>query len=521
MMQNRCHIVIHARIFPIGYNNFIGLVSRRSRWPLDNQWGRIVTSSRWRIIGPFVGLGVFFGLLGLLMAVSLLSQQAKFSRVLRDRVAGQHAAVELEECVCDVIALLKDRAESVESLHLRLDRHLSALRLHADEPDEIDLTTQIENSLDEYRRLWSQLPPSTQPERELAVEHIIRFLERQLVKPCQEFESFNTRLIESAASDHQSALRWLAWGMAGIAALAMAMGTLIGYGITRAMRRTIGRLAVQIQDAAGKMGDAPRIVITEGSDVQELHAQVDRLSIRIETVVQELQQRQREVLRAEQLAAVGQLAAGVAHEIRNPLTSIKMLVQAGLEDGVLPAEDLRVIEPEVRRMERSLQTFLDFARPPKPERRRTGLNDIVRHVIGLIQGRAAKQRVQLTTMLPDEEVWLIADAQQLQQVLINLALNSLDEMPHGGGIQFAVHTFQNEAIIQVADDGPGLSREIASRLFEPFASSKSTGMGLGLVISRRIVEDHGGTITAANRSQVGALMTVRLPGCLEPQCPPC
>jgi two-component system sensor histidine kinase HydH len=261
--------------------------------------------------------------------------------------------------------------------------------------------------------------------------------------------------------------------------------------------------------------------VTEESDVQELHDQVDRLSARIEAVVQELQQRQREVLRAEQLAAVGQLAAGVAHEIRNPLTSIKMLVQAGLEDGALPAEDLRVMEPEVRRMERSLRTFLDFARPPRPERRPTSLNEVVQHTVGLIQGRAAKQRVEVSTDLPPEGVWLIGDGQQLEQVLINLTLNSLDVMPSGGALKVSLRSTPTEAVIEVADVGPGLSPEVLERLFHPFVSSKPTGLGLGLVICRRIVEDHGGTVNAANGPNGGAVFTVRLPRTEDDACRPC
>jgi hypothetical protein len=121
-------------------------------------------------------------------------------------------------------------------------------------------------------------------------------------------------------------------------------------------------LAVQIQDAAGKMGDAPRIVITEGSDVQELHAQVDRLLdsdrrrwSRNSSNANEKSSAPNNSLRSGNWRPVWLMKSVTP-------TSIKMLVQAGLEDGVLPAEDLRVIEPEVRRMERSLQTFLDFAR---------------------------------------------------------------------------------------------------------------------------------------------------------------
>src|SRR5439155_11306425 len=132
------------------------------------------------------------------------------------------------------------------------------------------------------------------------------------------------------------------------------------------------------------------VVLAEGDDFASLDRQVKDLVGQVVQVVEKLQQREREVLRAERLAAVGQLAAGVAHEIRNPLTSIKMLVQTGRESGPggLADEDLGVIEQEIRRLERSLQTFLDFARPPRLERSRRDLVPLVEHTLNLLRGRA-------------------------------------------------------------------------------------------------------------------------------------
>src|SRR4029077_11625696 len=123
--------------------------------------------------------------------------------------------------------------------------------------------------------------------------------------------------------------------------------------------------------AASRNGPDFLITLDEQTDLPELHRQMQGVLEEVQRVVEQLQQREREVLRAEQLAAVGQVAAGVAHELRNPLTSVKMLVQTGLEGPTpagLPPEDLAIIEHEVRRMEGCIQTFLDFARPPTAER---------------------------------------------------------------------------------------------------------------------------------------------------------
>src|SRR5439155_9204155 len=139
------------------------------------------------------------------------------------------------------------------------------------------------------------------------------------------------------------------------------------------LRHSIGQLSISIHDAAGRLNrELGSVRLKEEGDLPAVHRQMQGLIAEISRTVEQLQQREHEVLRAEQLAAVGQIAAGVAHELRNPLTAIKMLVQATREEvetrGLVP-EDLQIIELEIRRMERCLQTFLDFARPPKPEYR--------------------------------------------------------------------------------------------------------------------------------------------------------
>ena len=217
----------------------------------------------------------------------------------------------------------------------------------------------------------------------------------------------------------------------------------------------------------------------------------------------------------EQMAAIGQVAAGVAHEIRNPLTSIKGLVQVNLREAVargLPIEDLRVIDHEVRRMERTLQTFLDFARPPRPDRRRLDVTVVVDRVYALVGGRARKQGVILRCPRPDDAIWLDGDQDQLQQLLLNLVLNALDAMPAGGAVEIDFRPpLDGYVEILVRDTGPGITIDILPKVFETFVSSKETGLGLGLPLSRRIAEDHGGTLTAFNLPGKGACFALRLP----------
>jgi signal transduction histidine kinase len=223
----------------------------------------------------------------------------------------------------------------------------------------------------------------------------------------------------------------------------------------------------------------------------------------------------KQLLRAEQMMAVGQVAAGVAHELRNPLTSIKGLVQVNLRElGArgMPVDDLEVIEHEIRRMEKTLQTFLDFARPPKPERQLQDLAPLVERVMAVVGGRARKQTVMLRYLPAKSPVRAEVDSDQIQQLLLNLILNALDAMPHGGTIEIDLHTPQDGFLeLYVRDTGPGIAPHILTKVFETFVSSKETGVGLGLPLSRRIAENHGGTLTAYNLPDRGACFLLRLP----------
>jgi signal transduction histidine kinase len=446
-------------------------------------------------------------------AAYLLREQIHIAGVLRENVASRRAAVELEECLHALIAQETAHVEEVSALHARAQGHLRTLREVADEPEEERLLSELESAFARYLDTWRAMPPPGQPGHEAAFREASRFLDTDVLKPCQELRRYTGRRLQETTDHHELVLRQLAWGMAVVGGLGGFAGLVLGYGVARGLTRSLRRLHVQVRDAAGKLGpDLSEIVLTEEGDFHGLHEQIDRLTARIEAVVGELQQREREVLRKEQLAAVGQLAAGVAHEIRNPLTSIKMLAQAGVEDPTgLPPEDLRVIEDQVRRMERSLQALLDFARPPKPERRPVELGEVIRAVLGLVRGRAEKQRVNLRVDVPGGFV-LAADPGQLQQVLVNLTLNALDAMPTGGTLSVSARRSAVGGVaVEVADTGPGIAPEVMTRLFQPFVSGKDTGVGLGLVISRRIVEDHGGTITGANRPGGGAVFTAFLP----------
>jgi signal transduction histidine kinase len=293
-------------------------------------------------------------------------------------------------------------------------------------------------------------------------------------------------------------------------------GLVMGYGMARALRQSIYRLSVRVQDMAQHLDrDVATVSVVADGDFASLDRQMQHIVGQVEAVAERLQRQQRELLRAEQLAAVGQLAAGVAHEVRNPLTGIKMLVEAAQRPHnprPINAEDLRVIHREVARLEQTVQGLLDFARLPAPHRLRCDLREVVLPACDLVRARSEQQGVMVNIHDPGRSAVANVDRGQLQTVLVNLLLNALDAMSSGGRVDVTWSPPADGRLsVTVADTGSGIPAPLAGKLFTPFASTKPAGTGLGLSISARIVNEHGGTITGINRQEGGACFTITLP----------
>jgi signal transduction histidine kinase len=219
---------------------------------------------------------------------------------------------------------------------------------------------------------------------------------------------------------------------------------------------------------------------------------------------------------AERLASVGELAAGVAHEIRNPLAAIVNATALLDGEATLPGDEraaaIGFVRKEARRLNALLSDFLRFARPGEPKRVESDLGDVVAHVAALAgEQQARAPGLAVETRVDPEVPRFSFDPDQLTQALWNVALNAIEAMAGDG--RLSIHAAREGAavVIDIDDTGPGIAPEDVSRIFEPFYSRRAGGTGLGLPIARRIVTAHGGRVDVESAVGAGTRVRIRLP----------
>ncbi|MCL4500741.1 MAG: ATP-binding protein [Deltaproteobacteria bacterium] len=231
--------------------------------------------------------------------------------------------------------------------------------------------------------------------------------------------------------------------------------------------------------------------------------------------LRELKAMEKKVQRSEKLAALGRLSAGVAHEIRNPLSSIKGFIQyfkKKFPPGSREQAYTEIMVGEVDRLNNVISNLLDFTRPKEPSFEDCDLTEVVHHALRLIQSDAQARGVEIVKRLPGPPFLARVDRDQIIQVLLNLLLNGLGAMPNGGRLEVSLAIgSHNDFQIDIADTGPGVREEDLPQLFEPFFTTKSKGTGLGLAVASQIVENHQGTISVASRLGHGATFMISLP----------
>jgi len=331
-----------------------------------------------------------------------------------------------------------------------------------------------------------------------------------LINLCERYKLIQEYAIARVRTESQARARFInAFALVAVPAVG-ALGVLLAYVLIKQILGPIRRLALET---------APANPGSEPDEVKALSRRVYSLIEDVDQVQSELEKSQEHLLQSGKWAMVGKLAAGVAHSIRNPLTSVNMRLfslKRSLKMSASQQEDFQVISEEIRHIDSIVRNFLEFSRPPKLKMQKISPSDVVDLALQLLRHRLESYGVEVKLIrgLRLPEIW--ADPDQLKEVLANLLVNACEMMAGGGTI-----TIQEEekveaplghaVAIRVSDNGPGIPESFQDKVFQPFFSTKEEGTGLGLSIATRIIEDHGGRLELESQEQAGATFVITLP----------
>ena len=321
-----------------------------------------------------------------------------------------------------------------------------------------------------------------------------------------------------------------------IFALGTAAIMLLGFWLAQSIARPILRLRTMAQAVASgdleqesglerldEIGDLARAFDTmterlqmRAAEAERLYAEAIERNRQLSEMYERLQAAQRQLVQSEKLAAVGQLAAGIVHDVKNPLGVIKGLAEELLEDQIEGAGALEVyrqIRDNATRANSIVTDLLIFARQSTTALTRRDVRETIEGSLRLTDYLLRKGKVRVERALPAGGVYATYDPQQIQQVLINLIQNAVQAMPDGGDLWVGLSVVDSKAVISMRDSGVGIPPDVMPRIFDPFFTTKAEGQGtgMGLAVSYGILTRHGGSIEAASQPGQGTTFTLRLP----------
>lgn len=333
-----------------------------------------------------------------------------------------------------------------------------------------------------------------------------------ILKLCERYKDFHTQKIMSARNKSLLQARKLRF-IAGVAILVVfSLSVLLAFILAKHILDPLHRLAQE----ANKEGTLKK----SGDEVKAISRSVHDLIKAAGQTHIELERSREHLLQAEKMAMVGKLAAGMAHSIRNPLTSVKMRLfslSRSLKLSDYQKEDFDVISEEIRHTDAIVQSFLEFSRPPRLKMQQISPSIVVDMGLQLLKHRLKSYDVKVNVIRKHQLPEIQADPEQLKEVLVNLIINACEAMEQGGSIVIEEEEdllpppSGRVAVIRLKDNGPGIPGSIHDNIFQPFFSTKEEGTGLGLSIAARIVEEHQGRLDIQSKEGQGSTFIITLP----------
>jgi signal transduction histidine kinase len=290
--------------------------------------------------------------------------------------------------------------------------------------------------------------------------------------------------------------------------------------IVRLVTQPVSNLLEQMRHV--QAGDLKARAITETRDeIGELAGGFNAMVQSLDNTTRELEEsHEKQIQQADKLASIGELASGIAHEIRNPLAGIGAAIEVLSEENNLNgqrAEIVGEVRRQIKRLNTTLRDLLDFARQREPEIVPCSVGDLIRPMLALVRPDAQKQHVTIVEECPGELPPILADSGQVQQALLNVLLNAIQAMPDGGTLTLRTTPVDGVVRIAISDTGAGIPRDNLQKIFSPFFTTKHRGTGLGLAITRTIMDKHGGTVTVGSESGHGTTFTLQFAACMTPE----
>jgi len=482
----------------------------------------------WRqVVLPVIIVGLSWLTMSIATSCYVLWLDASYQQTFDENIASATAAGVLQEKVWQFHAELitewdriDDWSGRVGVLEKELAAQLAALDASVTTAEERTLAESLARQVQRYRdALKELLQPGNKPtDHELASRQADLFtVAAEVSRRSDRIRQINDELSQSATSRRIRVRNVVLAGRSVASVLVSAMGIAFGWWTANRLKKSVTQIQVTLHEPSTSIpGDLGTVRVSGGDELASIRKQVELVVDRLRRTGEELRSAQDEVLRSERLAAIGGLAAGVAHELRNPLTSVKLLLQHAASrggDAVMAAPRVALILDEIDRMEATIQGLLDFSRPAQPLRKLHDLRETLERALHLVEGRAEKQRVETELALGLDPVWVDGDPQLLHQVFVNLLINGIEAMPEGGSlaVNLVSEPDGSDVVVEIVDSGEGIPADLLPRLFEPFATAKERGTGLGLAVSRRIIDQHHGAISVRPNSPRGTIFQVTLP----------